>query len=268
MRRGTVIGGLVWTVLVASSASDLFRLGLIELVFLLAPLVVVPLGLDLAERLSMGRSDCIRIKLPGWMRFPAALCVTASFWLAPGIGALTLVLPWFGLGCWLGFGALFSIVRGQVTTLKAACVTTAFLYLPIGCSWLVASRGGFAPMGFQEPIVLLTAVHFHFAGFRCADHDIGNCRHAREGDHSKAESLVHRCCGGARRTRPACRRICPWATYETGSGMARCRQRIRTSRVLSASRERDKATFGASARGPVGCFCDCSDDSRGYLGNW
>ena len=165
MRRGTVIGGLVWTVLVASSASDLFRLGLIELVFLLAPLVVVPLGLDLAERLSMGRSDCIRIKLPGWMRFPAALCVTASFWLAPGIGALTLVLPWFGLGCWLGFGALFSIVRGQVTTLKAACVTTAFLYLPIGCGWLVASRGGFAPMGFQEPIVLLTAVHFHFAGF-------------------------------------------------------------------------------------------------------
>jgi hypothetical protein len=58
MRSGTVIGGFVWTVLVAGSASDLFRLGLIELLFLLAPLVVVPLGLDLAERLSMGRSDC------------------------------------------------------------------------------------------------------------------------------------------------------------------------------------------------------------------
>ncbi|HLM81748.1 MAG TPA: YndJ family transporter [Terriglobales bacterium] len=165
MRRGTVIGGFVWTVLAVGSASDLFRLGLIELLFLLAPLVVVPLGLDLAERLSKGRSDGVLIKLPGWMCFPAALCATASFWLEPGIGALTLVLPWFCLGCWLGFSALLSIVRGQITSLKAACVTIAFLYLPIGCGWLVASRGGFAPMGFQEPIVLLTAVHFHFAGF-------------------------------------------------------------------------------------------------------
>jgi len=38
-------------------------------------------------------------------------------------------------------------------------------YLPVGCAWLVASRAGLSPMGFQEPIVLLTAVHFHFAGF-------------------------------------------------------------------------------------------------------
>src|ERR1700689_2369591 len=41
----------------------------------------------------------------------------------------------------------------------------SFLYLPVGCAWLVASRLGLSPMGFQEPIVLLTAVHFHFAGF-------------------------------------------------------------------------------------------------------
>jgi len=41
----------------------------------------------------------------------------------------------------------------------------SFLYLPVGCAWLAASRLGMTPMGFQEPIVLLTAVHFHFAGF-------------------------------------------------------------------------------------------------------
>ena len=41
----------------------------------------------------------------------------------------------------------------------------SFLYLPVGCAWLVASRLGLSPMDFQEPIVLLTAVHFHFAGF-------------------------------------------------------------------------------------------------------
>jgi hypothetical protein len=34
--------------------------------------------------------------------------------------------------------------------------------------WLVASRAGLHPVGFEEPIVLLTAMHFHFAGFASA----------------------------------------------------------------------------------------------------
>jgi hypothetical protein len=38
----------------------------------------------------------------------------------------------------------------------------------VGGAWLVASRLGMRPMGIQEPIGLLTAVHFHFAGFATA----------------------------------------------------------------------------------------------------
>jgi hypothetical protein len=40
--------------------------------------------------------------------------------------------------------------------------------LIVGGTWLVISRLGLQPLGFQEPIVLLTAVHFHFAGFLSA----------------------------------------------------------------------------------------------------
>jgi len=40
--------------------------------------------------------------------------------------------------------------------------------LAVGGAWLVASRWGWRPMGIQEPIGLLTAVHFHFAGFATA----------------------------------------------------------------------------------------------------
>jgi hypothetical protein len=40
--------------------------------------------------------------------------------------------------------------------------------LAVGGAWLVASRLGWRPMGIQEPIGLLTAVHFHFAGFATA----------------------------------------------------------------------------------------------------
>ena len=39
------------------------------------------------------------------------------------------------------------------------------IFLPVGGGWVLASRWGLEPMGFREPIVLLTGVHFHFAGF-------------------------------------------------------------------------------------------------------
>jgi hypothetical protein len=47
-------------------------------------------------------------------------------------------------------------------------VSVAYLDLAVGGAWLVASRWGLRPMGIQEPIGLLTAVHFHFAGFATA----------------------------------------------------------------------------------------------------
>jgi YndJ-like protein len=40
--------------------------------------------------------------------------------------------------------------------------------LAVGGAWMMASRLGMRPMGIQEPIGLLTAVHFHFAGFATA----------------------------------------------------------------------------------------------------
>ena len=39
------------------------------------------------------------------------------------------------------------------------------LYLPVAGGWLVIYRLGIQPFAFGEMIVLLTAVHFHFAGF-------------------------------------------------------------------------------------------------------
>ena len=39
------------------------------------------------------------------------------------------------------------------------------LYLPVGGVWLVLSRLGETPLALGEPIILLTAVHFHYAGF-------------------------------------------------------------------------------------------------------
>ena len=165
MIRKVIVVGAVWSALGAGAMLGFVRLGTIEVLFLLGPLVVVPLGLELSTRLGHGEENQLAVRVAPWMQLPAALCVVASFFFPQGAAAASLALPWFCFGCLLGFRGLMSFIRGGFKSLKAVCVTMSLSYLPIGCAWLVASRYGLNPMGFQEPIVLLTAVHFHFAGF-------------------------------------------------------------------------------------------------------
>lgn len=165
MSRNAIAGGVLWVGLVALSRLQWVRLNTIELLFLLGPLVVVPLGLGLAFQFVGKMQIGISIRIAQKLQLPAALCVIASFWLPQGIVATILALPWFVFGCFIGLEGLMALIRGECRKLKGACLIVSYVYLPIGCAWLVASRSGLSPMGFQEPIVLLTAVHFHFAGF-------------------------------------------------------------------------------------------------------
>lgn len=43
-------------------------------------------------------------------------------------------------------------------------IDAGLLFVAIGGGWLILSRWGATPLGFQEPIILLTAGHFHYAG--------------------------------------------------------------------------------------------------------
>ena len=165
MKRNAVLGGFLWAGLAAGAATGHVRLGMIELLFLLAPLVIVPLGLELSSRLEEARRSSQLERLTRWVQFPAALLVVASFWLAAGNRAAGLTVAWFLFGGLLGLQGLERLFRGGYARLDAAGTLMASLYLTIGCAWLVASRAGLAPLGFEEPIVLLTAVHFHYAGF-------------------------------------------------------------------------------------------------------
>jgi hypothetical protein len=49
--------------------------------------------------------------------------------------------------------------------LSLLCLDASHLLLPVGAAWWVAAVGGFRLLGFGEPVVTLTAIHFHFAGF-------------------------------------------------------------------------------------------------------
>ena len=116
--------------------------------------------------------------LLGLLVLPAAVCAIVGRCLAPELDAAAagsihylsavLCLPWLlvtGLVALLG---LQRILKRGLGPIEETAIDAGLLYLPVGGGWLVLSSAGIAPMDFSPEIVLLTAVHFHFAGFSAA----------------------------------------------------------------------------------------------------
>jgi hypothetical protein len=57
------------------------------------------------------------------------------------------------------------ISRGGLYPLAESSIDAGLMYLPVAGGWLVVYRLGVQPFGYGETIILLTVVHFHFAGF-------------------------------------------------------------------------------------------------------
>jgi hypothetical protein len=157
------LGVLLWCVIAAGSILGRFWLGPIEVFFLLAPLVHVPLGFRVARRL-LGEYSLLGKAVVSLLPFGAILAA-ASFCLPAGRTAAILAAGWF-LVCGLAaLDGLVRLLRGGYRSAEGLCISAGFMYLAVGGTWLVLSRSGTTPMHFAEPIILLTAVHFHFTGF-------------------------------------------------------------------------------------------------------
>ena len=133
-------------------------LGPIEILFLLAPLAVVPLAMrltaapeDATPALSLAR------RLQPW----AALAVVASFLVRRGPSAAVLAGVWLVLTLLVAYHGWQRLGR----TVAEVATSAGCLMLPIGGGWLVLSRLGVGAFGFEEPLILLTAVHFHYAAY-------------------------------------------------------------------------------------------------------
>ncbi|HUJ31288.1 MAG TPA: YndJ family transporter [Candidatus Acidoferrum sp.] len=165
MKRSAIIGAVVWLGLLAAAMTRRLELEWIDLLFLFAPLVIVPLGLELTGRVEQGAGVSVPERLARVAQLPCALLVVVSFWFGRGILAASLASVWLAFCGLLALGGVIRLYNGGFRGFDAAFSAAAALYLPVGAAWLVASRFGLTPLGFQEPIVLLTAVHFHYAGF-------------------------------------------------------------------------------------------------------
>jgi hypothetical protein len=123
---------------------------MIELLFLVAPFAVVPLVLRLLDAPRP-------LRVAVW---PLALLATASFAVPTGPWAAALAAPWAACSA---VGAIWGLTRLR-RDWPRLLETAGLLLWPVGGAHLVASRLGMEVLGFQEPIVLLTAVHFHYTG--------------------------------------------------------------------------------------------------------
>jgi len=169
-------GAAVWAGMAVLARMETAWVGEIELLFFFEPLVIVPLGMELSRGIGgTGVLDELARRL---QPLGAGLAVVA-IWLPPGRRAGLFALGWLVVCVLMGGSGMMGLARAPWldagggaratytrTTWIVICI--ARMDLAVGGAWLVASRLGMRPMGIQEPIGLLTAVHFHFAGFATA----------------------------------------------------------------------------------------------------
>ncbi len=165
-RVQAIVGGLIWGALLFSPIETGIHRQIAWLL-LLAVLVIFPLGLSLTQLSPSSHSIPFQVAL--FLQPFAALIVVVSYFLPKGVLSGTFAIVWLPLTIFAAADGFFRLrargVRGILDHPAETCLALAPLYLPIGAIWLFMARMGMEPLGFTEPIVSLTAIHFHFAGF-------------------------------------------------------------------------------------------------------
>ncbi|HYL86132.1 MAG TPA: YndJ family transporter [Candidatus Angelobacter sp.] len=162
------VGALVWVSLVVGVFFGVFRLSIFDLLFLLAPWAVVPLALSFVPVRRVTGIDRVACLVVRYLLFPGAVLSTVSFFLRGGRAAAALVCLWVILAATIALDGLGRIIRTRLKSFQQFCYAIGEGYALVGALWLLASRLGRQPFGFHEPIGLLTAIHFHYAGLMAA----------------------------------------------------------------------------------------------------
>lgn len=142
---------------------------LIVALFLVGPVVAIPLLLRRIPQLGAPRAARV-VGVARRMALPAGLLLAVSFVVAPGPVAGAFALPFLGVGGLTATAALADALPAIRTgrTLQPGvhrATWAALVFLPVSAGNAVADRLEIQPFGFDPTIILLTAVHFAFAGF-------------------------------------------------------------------------------------------------------
>ncbi len=157
------LGSIAWLSMVFTETPASNETEFIKRILLLGVLTIVPLGLSLIARFKTENAP-LAFQFAVLLQPFAAAAVFISFFLAPGVLAGGLA------GLWLIVTVLVAVfglhrLRSKARPVEEICIDAGLVYLPVGAASLMLSRLGIQPLGFGDTLVLLAAVHFHFAGF-------------------------------------------------------------------------------------------------------
>jgi hypothetical protein len=162
-RTCALIGAAVWLNPVLLWRPSPFQRPWAVFLLLLGALVIVPLGLRLVPDLQEGPAKLWRIAI--FLQLPTALLLLAAFAGPAGTLAAVLSLPWLATTAVIALLGLLRVWQRRSKSLEELCLDAGLMYLAIGGSWTILDRLGVRPLSFDPIIVLLTAIHFHYAGF-------------------------------------------------------------------------------------------------------
>ena len=161
LMTSAVTGGVFWLALLMVWYSSPFQVSWVMLLLLLAALVLVPLGLMCAAGDEHGPWQVATT-----LQLPAALLLSFSFVPAQGWLAAGLALPWLLVTLLIALTGARRIRQRGFARPEENCADTGLIFLAVGGVWAVLERfGAWRLLPFDPFIVLLTAVHFHYAGF-------------------------------------------------------------------------------------------------------
>lgn len=139
---------------------------LIERLLLLAILVLTPLALSLTSTPDRNRKHPLPYRAAVLIQPFAALFVVISFYTRTGLTAGLLTIGWtLVTAMTASFGLMRLLRRRSLSPIAELAIDAGLIYVAVGSGWLFLSRCGLNPINFSDTIVLLTAVHFHYAGF-------------------------------------------------------------------------------------------------------
>jgi len=128
----------------------------VELLIVLAAMVLVPIVLRRTGMVE-GQREQIAVALAAW-------ALLAAYTQQPGILAAILALPWLLVSIMTLGKALQNFLLSNRDYAEIA-LFSAYLFFPVGTIAAFSDRLSWTPLGFSPIIILLTAAHFHYAGF-------------------------------------------------------------------------------------------------------
>ncbi len=163
MKTSSFAGLFLWVAFVVTKllTTPIDTLQYVMMLLMFAYLVLVPLTLNLVpqRKNSFYRyATCIQL--------PSAVLAGVSFFIAQGMLAVLLAVPWFLttiLIALYGFSRLLQ--TWKKSTIFEVLIQLGLMYISIGGLWLILHRSGIQILHFSDVIVLLTSIHFHYAAF-------------------------------------------------------------------------------------------------------